>query len=491
MRAGPALLLCMFLSVGAAMSQQTAAPSPASAQSSGRIIVQGSVRTRVEIWKWFEPDFADNTYAFSGSILRLSASKSVERWDWQAELAAPFLLGLPDRAIASGAQGQLGLGASYFAVNRQSRNATMVFPKQLFFRWKGLGGVTGQSVRIGRFEFADGAERTPAETVLAAAKRDRVNQRLIGTFGFTHIGRSFDGLQYSLDKKASNFTFVAAVPTRGVFQTDGWGWNRVGLNYAAYTREWRKGKHAAETRLFVIEYDDWRRVLKTDNRPAAVRSGDTGMVRIETFGGHSLHSVATDGGTVDLLAWGAVQTGRWGAQEHRAWSVDLEAGFQPKALATLKPWLRAGFTRSSGDRNPGDGTHETFFQLLPTPRLYARFPFFNMMNTEDRFGSFVIRPHTKVTLSSEYHSLRLANPNDLWYAGGGVFQPWTFGYAGRAALGARSLSNLYDVQTDYRMSPEVSIGGYFGYAQGLSVARAIYHRGKNGQFGFVEMTYRF
>ncbi len=481
MRACAALLLCMFLAAGPAMAQQPG----------GGIILQGSLRTRVEVWNWFETDSAENTYAYSGNILRLSASKSAERWDWQAELAVPFLLGLPAGAIAPGTQGQLGLGASYFAANRQNRNTAMIFPKQLFFRWKNAGGVAGQSVRIGRFEFADGGERAPANTVLSAVKRDRINQRLIGAFAFSHTGRSFDGVQYSLDRKAGNFTLVAAVPTRGSFQTDGWGWNRVGFGYAAYTREWGGSKHAAETRVFAIEYADWRRVLKTDNRPSAVRRADMGIVRIETFGGHSLHSITTSGGTVDLLAWGAAQTGRWGAEQHRAWSVDIEAGFQPKALPALKPAFRAGFTRGSGDQNPGDGEHQTFFQLVPTPRLYARFPFFNMMNTEDRFGSLVIRPHARVTVSSEYHSLRLTNPGDLWYAGGGVFQPWTFGYAGRAAGGARSLANLYDVQTDYRVNPKVSIAGYFGYAQGRSAVRAIYPHGKKGHLAYIETTYRF
>jgi hypothetical protein len=30
----------------------------------------------------------------------------------------------------------------------------------------------------------------------------------------------------------------------------------------------------------------------------------------------------------------------------------------------------------SGDRNPNDNRHETFLQVPPTPRNYARYPFF-------------------------------------------------------------------------------------------------------------------
>jgi len=88
--------------------------------------------------------------------------------------------------------------------------------------------------------------------------------------------------------------------------------------------------------------------------------------------------------------------------------------------------------------------HGTFFQVLSTPRPFARFPFFNMMNNEDAFGALVLRPHDKLMVSGEFHSLRLADAHDGWYIGGGVYQPWTFGYSARSASGTRSLANLYD-----------------------------------------------
>ena len=180
-----------------------------------------------------------------------------------------------------------------------------------------------------------------------------------------------------------------------------------------------------------------------------------------------------------------------GVQAHRGYAVDFEAGYQPAILPKLKPWFRAGITASSGDNSTGDGKHGTFFQLLPTPRPYARTPFFNMMNIHDAFGGLTLRPHAKVTLVSEFHSLRLANANDLWYSGGGVFQPWTFGYAGRAASGKRSLANLYDTSVEYRAGKYATFTGYLGYAQGLAVTQQIYPKGKDAMFGYVEALIRF
>jgi hypothetical protein len=298
-------------------------------------------------------------------------------------------------------------------------------------------------------------------------------------------------MHYSYSSSESrNLTIVAGVTTRGVFQVDGWGWNRAGFAYAAYTSDWGTGRHAADTRVFVIEYDDWRGVLKTDNQPPSLQTANTGNIVINTFGGHSIHALDTNVGTIDLMVWGLGQTGRWGVQKQRSGALDAEAGFQPKTTR-LEPWIRGGYTWSSGDDNPVDNTHGTFFQLLPTPRPYARFPFFNMMNIEDIYGSLILRPDSKVTTRSDIHSLRLTSKNDLWYTGGGVFQPWTFGYTGRSTSGRRSLANLYDTSVEYRPNSKLTLTGYFGYAQGLAVMQQIYPKGKDGNLGYIEVLYRF
>jgi hypothetical protein len=457
----------------------------------GDVVVTGTFRTRVYGWDWFEPSSGNNQYGYSGNLLRVNLTEHRKGWDWDAEFAAPFLLGMPDHATAPAPQGALGLGSNYYSANGNSQYSGMVFPKQLYVRFKGLGPSEAGSLQVGRFDFNDGTELVPKNATLATLKRDRISQRLIGTFGWSDVGRSFDGAHFSYSKPTNDFTFVAAIPTRGVFQTDGWGWNRAAFGYAAFTHEWGHGNHAADTRVFMLDYDDWRHILKTDNRLAAVRAGDTENIRIETFGAHSLHAVTTKAGVIDALAWGAGQTGRWGTQTQLAYALDFEGGFQPKVLGKLKPWIRGGFTMGSGDGNSRDGRHGTFFQVLPTPRPYARFPFFNMMNTEDRFGALVLRPHAKVTISSEFHALRLSNAKDLWYSGGGVFQPWTFGYVGRPTSGRRSLGNLYDTSVEYRATRRTTFTAYFGHAQGLAAMEQIYPKGKNGEFGYVEAMFKF
>jgi hypothetical protein len=456
----------------------------------GDVTFTATLRSRVYVWNWFDPGGGyQNQYGYSGNYLRLNFAEKRGPVDLDAEISVPFLLGLPENATAPAPQGALGLGSNYYTANDNSRYSAMAYPKQLYLRYR-FAAKERQSIQVGRFEFNDATELAPKNATLAQLKRDRISQRLIGIFGFSDVQRSFDGVRYSFNQPTTDFTFVGAVPTRGVFQTDGWGWNRIGFGYAAFTKDWGSGHHAADTRFFAIDYDDFRHILKTDNRPTAVRRGDTENIHVQTWGGHSLHAFTTGAGTIDAIAWGAFQTGRWGTQTQRAYAFDFEGGFQPAILPKIKPWIRGGYTKGSGDGNPNDSTHETFFQLLPTPRPYARMPFYNMMNSEDAYGSLIFRPHPKVTTTSEFHSLRLTDPNDLWYSGGGAYQPWTFGYTGRATSGRRSLGNLYDTSVEYRATRNVTFTAYVGYTQGLAVMQQIYPAGKNGCLGYLEALFR-
>jgi hypothetical protein len=484
--------LLLFVSACFASSVFAQPAATAETLKIGAINVSGSLRTRVELWDWFEGN-ANNDYAFSESILRVSFSESRKSFDWQLELAAPLLLELPDDAIAPAPQGQLGFGASYFASNDNSRNAGMVFPKQGFLRFKNLAGVAGQTLTLGRMQFIDGAEVAPKDSTLATLKRDRIAHRLIGDFGFTAVGRSFDGAQFARSfGSRMNLTLFGGRPTQGVFQVDGWGEVNVNVFYGALTGETGGQGHSGEWRVFGLGYQDLRDdVLKTDNRPTPIRTADTGHINIGTFGGHYIHTIDTGAGRFDALGWLAMQTGSWGNLDHRAGAFAVEGGWQPGFLAGLKPWLRGGFDYGSGDKDPNDSTHGTFFQVLPTPRIYARFPFFNMMNTGDAFGELMLRPAHMVTLRSDIHWLSLSDRHDLWYSGGGAYQPSTFGYIGRPSNGTTNLATLYDVSADFNINSHLSLTTYYARAQGQSVIEAIYPQGKNADFWYVELMVKF
>jgi hypothetical protein len=472
--------------------------SPARAQTTagqpiavGDVTVSGSIRTRSYSWNWFG-DTANGDYTYPGTLVRLGASRSRPTYDWQIEFALPVVLNLPTTATLAAPQGQLGLGATYFAANSNTANTAGLFLKQGFFHWNNVGGVSGQSLKVGRLEFNDGTEVAPKDATLVALKRDRISQRLIGNFGFSDVGRSLDGALYSLARGSLTVTGLVARPTQGVFQVNGWPELNINVFYGALTRQIGGDSHPGEWRVFGLGYDDYRNgVVKTDSRAAALRSADSGSIAIATYGGHYLQVIATPAGRLDLLVWGAAQTGAWGALAQRAGAFAVEAGWQPAALERVKPWVRGGYNYGSGDSDPNDKTHGTFFQALPTPRVYARLPFFNMMNSRDTFGELILRPGRSLTVRTDVHALQLADRNDLWYSGGGAFQPGTFGYTGRPSHGQSGLATLYDVSGDDMVNGHVALSAYYGRAVGQAVTHAIYPTGDNAHLGYAELLLRF
>ena len=350
--------------------------------------------------------------------------------------------------------------------------------------------ITGQSLKVGRMEFLDGTEVAPKNGTLAALQRDRISARLIANFGFTHVQRSVDGAVYGLDRPATNVTILVARPTQGVFQVNGWGELNIELAYGAVTHQFGDARDARQWRLFGAEYYDGRDgVVKAENRSVAARQADHGQVRVATFGGNYLRAITREHGTVDVLVWGAVQLGAWGQLAHRASAFAAEAGWQPHTI--LAPWIRGGLNYGSGDGNSNDSTHGTFFPLLPTPRQYARVPFFNMMNTVDGFGELILRPTRLMTMRSDVHTLRLADAHDLWYQGGGAYQPTTFGYVGQPTSGSRHLATLVDASADVTITPRVTVTGYYGYAAGGPAFSALYPTGHHAALGYVECLVRF
>jgi predicted heme/steroid binding protein len=479
------LAFLLLLIAAAAVSAQDAAPP----LKLGDVTFSGSIRERYEVWNWFEPTTGNNLYGYSGTLVRFGLSQKKEHYDWNVELEVPILLGLPEHAVNPPPLGQYGLGGSYYAANDNQQNAAFIFPRQAWFRFKGAHS----SLRAGRMEFTDGSEVTPKDATLASLKADRIGQRLIGNFGFSNVQRSLDGLQYAYTKDSWTFIALSAIPTRGVFQVDGTGWVKTPVTYVALTKQAEFGESKAEWRVFGIYYNDDRPIVKTDNRPAPAKAGDLGNINIGTYGGHFILAKPTSSGTFDFLFWGALQNGNWGLLTQRAAAGALEFGFQPKGKGTEKihPWFRGGYFYATGDDNPADDTHGTFFAVLPTPRVYARFPFFNYMNNTDAFAEVMLRPSKKLTLRSDVHGLWLSSKSDLWYSGGGAFQPNTFGFNGRPSNGQTYLATLYDLSADYKWKYGLAFGLYFGYAQGGDVIKKIYAVNANGALGFTEMTYRF
>lgn len=454
-----------------------------------RVQLHGSARLRGEFVDWFHPadPSVDHDYAFFGSRYRAGLTVHLPHARVVVEAQETLLANVPTRAIAPSPIGALGPGATYFA-NTASSFQQEPFLKRAFLEVR----RRGLTARGGRFEIRGGLETLPTNPSLAVLKKTRIAERLVGPFGFTHVTRSFDALHLSYDRPGWNVSGYGSRVTQGGFEISANPEiSDITLAGASATaKRFSDLDLPFDASAFYLFYEDGRTdTVKTDNRPLPERQADRSRIRIHTVGGHALALFSVGPGDLDTLLWGTLQGGDWGEQSHFAWSFAAEIGYQLPGVWSA-PWFRIGINRSSGDPNPNDDRHESFFQVLPTARRYARLPFYNLMNNQDVFASLLSDPHPKVRVRADYHWVSLTESADLWYQGGGATKDSIFGFAGTPSGGGRDLAHVMDLSVQARVQPWLAIEVYVGHAFGRRVISASFV-GRGATYGFLQTTLSF
>lgn len=471
------------------------------------LTLSASDRMRGEFVSWFDPQSgnSNNNYNFFANRLRAGITLSYPTVEFFVEAQDTRLVNLPGADSKNASVGLLGPGAAYFD-NTHTREQGEVFLHRGYVTIRKFG-LPGVSARAGRFGYAHGQEKMPKDTALAWLQDARISQRLIGNFDYTHVGRSFDGALAMFDHGPFNLTTMVSHPTMGGFNVNAnRALEKIDLISTTATVTEPDGMNPMSAQLFYMLYQDRRDLVVTDNRltttgacsPGAhktYRTCDQHQITLSTIGGNLTQLIALGPGKADLLAWTAYQVGDWQSLTHVGWAYALEAGYQlPDAFA--KPWIRVGIDRSSGDGDRGDGHHGTFFQLIPTARSYAKFPFFNLMNNQDVFLQGIFKPCKGATAGMSGHWLRATESADLWYAGGGATSNSLFGYSGIRANGRHELGYLTDLELSYTFDKAqtwdktVTIYGYFGHAFGEGIVSSNF-RGNDADYGYIETTLAF
>jgi hypothetical protein len=450
-----------------------------------KVRVEVSDRIRGEFWSYFRTADAsplpNSDYHFLGNRFQLGVRVNRDPVEMFAQLQHSLIWSAPKNAP--------GAGGLYYLNTKRELQQEAIF-RQGWIRLKNAFTVTGLSMIAGRQLYRDGLEAPAKDPALQWVQKSRIAERLIGPFDYTHIGRSFDGGQAAYDTTLVNVTGFGFVPTAGGYEISA---NReigsiymAGLSVTAKESERLPGTLA---RLFWDYYDDHRNIVFLDNRPESMRAADKGTLNLHTIGGQVAHVHALGPGKADALAWAAGQFGEWQSLTHRAWDYALEAGYQlPNVWAA--PWLRAGIGSGSGDQDPDDDLHETFFQMLPTARLYAQFPFYNLMNNQDVFGQLLVRPHRMLHLRSDFHWLRVNASRDFLYAGGGATSQHFFGYSGTATGGRNEIGYLADVALTFTPRSWLTLYAYYGHVFGQGIINAAF-LGRNADYGYIEATVAF
>ena len=476
------LCVCLTLAAPSAARAQAQPPSsPAPIQPSVRWSVTNT--TRVESWRFFHPPpgGGDPDYDFVANRLNIGLTAAWPRVDLAAGVQYVQLGNLPAGAAGPGA---LGTGALYYAHSGR-RDARGLYVRTLFGRLRVADGIT---VQAGRFPYQSGAESPSGRPKVEAVKRARIDSRLIGEFEWSMYQRTFDGVRGDIDRNNWHLSASWFIPTQGGFEEDA-GARLSGVQVSGATASLRPSVAvpATDVTVFAVGY--------RDDRPVSARPDNTGLaadradVRLVTFGATAVGSAVAGPGEADWLVWAAGQTGTWFAQRHHAWSLAIESGYQWKG--PWQPWVRAGVLHASGDGDPFDDRHGTFFPMLPTVRKYAFTTAYAPMNLRDCFVEVIVRPSSRISARGDVRRLTLVEGADLWYGGSGATQQRGsfFGYAGRASGGRTDLGTVVEGASDVTLGRHVSVNTFVGAIHGGAVVRQLF-AGNWLRFVYVELVIR-
>jgi hypothetical protein len=444
--------------------------------------------TRVEMWRYFEPQPGGGNpdYTDIANRLQFGVERKRPKYEVAASLQYVQFGGLP--ADATG-PGPLGTGALYYEQGGRTPTSRQLYLRYLNLK---LNDITpGWSAAFGRMSYTSGAESPSGDAGIEAIKRQRIDSRLLGEFEWSLYQRGFDGIRTDLDRRTWHLSGAFLRPTQGGFEDEA-GVEIEDINLWAATAASKPGGLIPHTdwQAFAIGYGDEREVRQRPDNTGLVPSHVD--VNVTTFGTSLVGTYPRAGGRrLDIVVWLAGQTGDWFGQPHRASAVDVETGLQFSS-APWKPWIRGGYARAGGDSDPADDRHETFFHVLPTARKYALSATYSFMNLQDVFAQLLASPRANLSLRIDVHRLDLADSGDRWYFGSGAGQEsgTSFGYGSRLSQGASDFGTVVEGAADYRVNPHWSINAYLGTIRGGEVVQRTFP-GRTLVFGYVENVLAF
>lgn len=324
---------------------------------------------------------------------------------------------------------------------------------QAYVEFKGIAGAKGLSLRAGRQEINFG------------------DQRLVGAFGWSNVGRSFDAIKvryatrsYFVEALAADARTRPLVPDREAQCL--WG------VYGGFLQAHPK----VQGELYGLFKEDDAQVAGELPRP---KDG----TRVATWGGRFTCKPVP--AFVAVLE-AAFQSGHRGPDDHGADAQALKATYT--FGGEWKPYLGAEVDRASGDSDPKDGRSGSFDNLFPTNHdKYGLIDYQNWSNVVALSVNAGAQPRAWLGLRAELHTFRLESARAAWTGAGGAV-------LGRDATGASGKSTGWELDLLARGSvPQVKylawLAGYSEYHPG-SFARSV--RGDDiSRYGYVQVGVTF
>lgn len=283
------------------------------------------------------------------------------------------------------------------------------------------------------------------------AGRQKINigqQRLIGSFDWNNVGRSFDAVR--VRSKA---------------------WDAFAFKIGVASPKPRDARVAGLVHMSPACGDS-----------LAVFKHDKG-VDITTLG----HSVSRVFGTIALDAEGAIQFGRSGGKDQRAWAVHLRGQTKVGPIAKAYAEIDAASGGSSASES------RTFDNLYPTNHgKYGIADMIAWKNMNHAAAGIELAPRKDVVARLSWNFYSLRDSRDAWYGAGGA--PNTHGGAplkDPTGASGRDLGNEIDFDSTWTVNKTSALsGGLAVFSPGRFVRKGTGHDDR--QFwGYLQFGIRF
>jgi hypothetical protein len=391
------------------------------------------------------------------------------KWKLHGMLQAGGVLDIPEN-------GAFAAGPTYFSANQGRTDVGVLGLAELY----GAYEAGGWKLVLGRQPYADGFEVPTGLAQLDAVERRRLSDRLVGTFEWPNTARRFDGVSLGYGPGSTHVAVFGLRPLGGAFESYNEAFEEIDdvTVYGATVT----GRHGAwipgtEVRLFTVQYED--------DRPVA----PGGNVSVNTSGASLLVGNASS----DLLLWGALQTGEWGRSDQDAWAFLVDVGRRFDGVPG-KPDVHLAWEQSSGDPDPRDADHETFFNVLPTNhKFYGSMDYLAFQNLRDAYAEALFGVGPKLKVRTALHDFALTETADAWYGGSGAFEEGTFGYAARSIgrpYPSKELGRELDLELTWplRSGFELGVGG--GRWWSGAAAEAFFPLEQQGSWGYLQLGWK-
>ncbi len=453
----------------------------------------GKIFARYAYWNWCEGPSGDNQYDFAFQRTRLNLKFSSKYLTAFVQPQYVHMIGVPDNAFKSAPEGPLGMGGLYYKHNNDKEPHSVGF-HQAYLSLHSQG-ENSFSLKTGRFEYSDGLEvmEKADGKKFNMLKTIRLGDRMISPFGWSAFGRSFDGVIGQYNQPKVNVTASFFYPTQGGWEEDiNKTIENIKITTATLTSKRGSVIPGMELATFYYNYRDDRNIGQRVDNTGNTFSPKGVDIDIHMVGGHAVGVYDFGPGKIDLLLWGGIQFGDWYELDQDAYALSVETGYQfTKVFA--KPWLRVGYYVGSGDDSPGDGNHETFFQMAPGTRKYNLLPYCDLMNTEDFFAQLFTFPAKNMMLRADYHLLYLNEEDDRWYMGSGPTQESgnIFGYIGRPTNNSDELSHEIDIMANYQFITHFNIRASYSHIFGRDVIKGVYDKHSCEDYASIALEFNF